>query len=154
MNTISPCIFIPKKVTDETLAQLPTQGKRLLEPFKSASGSSAIYILEDSDVDNEFEIHRHEADLWQCLEGEVEFEVGGELVEPWVKEDNDKEIKAKPGNARGTTKYQLRPGDILLIPAGQPHSHRTKGTARLYVTKIPMPEIPLVDTPRLCKPKK
>ncbi len=146
-NNLPDCVFIPKSVTDETLAVPATQGKRLLEPFKSASGSSAIYILEDSEVDNEFEVHRHEADLWICLEGEVEFEVGGELVLPWAKEGDDREIKAKVGNARGTTKYQLKTGDVLLIPAGQPHAHRTKGTARLYIVKIPQAEVPLEHVP-------
>lgn len=147
MNTLSPCVYIPKKVTDEALATPPTPGKRLLEPFKTASGSSAVYILEDCEVDNDFEVHRHEADLWQCLQGEVEFEVGGELIEPWAKEGDDREIKAKAGNARGTTKYALTAGDILLIPAGQPHAHRTKGVVRLYITKIPQSEVPLTSVP-------
>ena len=152
MAFIAPCVFIPKSVTDETLAVAPTPGKRLLEPFKSASGSSAIYILEDCEIDNEFEVHRHEADLWICLEGEVEFEVGGELVEPWAKKlpdgkEDTREIKAKPGSAQGTIKYTLHAGDVLLVPAGQPHTHRTKTHARLYVTKIPQKEISLADVP-------
>ena len=149
---LPPCLFISKSVTDETLAVSATAGKRLLEPFKSASGNPAIYILEDSAVDNEYEVHRHEADLWTCLEGEVEFEVGGELIEPWAKERKDgtidtREIKAKVGNARGGIKYTLHPGDILFIPAGVPHAHRTIGTARLYITKIPQPEVPLEGVP-------
>ena len=58
-----------------------------------------------------------------------------------------REIKAKVGNARGGIKYTLHPGDILFIPAGVPHAHRTIGTARLYITKIPQPEVPLEGVP-------
>lgn len=146
------CIFIPKSVTDETLAVPATQGKHLLEPFKSASGNPAIYLLEDSAVDNNFEVHRSEADLWICLQGEVEFEVGGELVNPRlrVRSDgsiDDLEIKADPGNIRGATKHILQRGDILFIPAGVPHAHRTQGTARLYIIKIPQPVVPLEEVP-------
>lgn len=152
MKSVHACIFIPKSVTDETLAAVATQGKHLLEPFKSASGNPAIYLLEDSAVDNNFEVHRHEADLWICLGGEVEFEVGGELIEPWTRKRADGsedtlELKAKPGNVCGGTKYTLRPGDILFIPAGVPHAHRTKGTARLYIIKIPQPVVPLEEIP-------
>ena len=154
MSNLSLCVYIPKKVTDDTLAVSPMQGKRLLEPFKSASGSSAIYVLEDCEVDNEFEVHRHEADLWICLEGEVEFEVEGELIDPWTKKnadgsENTLELKAKQGAARGTKKYTLHRGDILLIPAGQPHTHRTLTSARLYIIKIPQSEVPLSVVPGL-----
>ncbi len=145
-------MFIPKSVTDETLAVPPTQGKHILEPFKSASGGSMTFILEDCAVDNKCEVHRHEADLWTCLQGEVEFEVGGELIEPFVRKHADgskdgMEVRSNPGNIRGGTKYTLRPGDILFIPAGVPHAHRTQSTARLYVTKIPQTEVPLEAVP-------
>lgn len=151
-NKLPPCVFIPKSVTDETLAVPATQGKHILEPFKSASGIAKTYILEDVAVDNKCEVHRNEADLWTCLEGEVEFDVGGELVDPYERKHPDGsrdefEVRSAPGNIRGAARYTLRPGDLLFIPAGVPHAHRTKGTARLYFTKIPQPEVPLEGVP-------
>ena len=148
---ITNCIYIPRSVTDETLANPATIGKRLLEPLKSLSGN-VINILEDVAVDNECEVHRHEADLWICLEGEVKFEVGGELIEPRAKElktggIDTRELKSRPRNIRGATMYTLRQGDILYIPAGVPHAHRAAGTARLFIVKVPQREIPLDEIP-------
>ncbi|HEY4517677.1 MAG TPA: hypothetical protein VJI74_02205 [Candidatus Paceibacterota bacterium] len=143
-----PCVFIPKRVTEETLATAPAQGKHLLEPFKTAAVGSAINILEDDHLeDNQTEVHRHEADLWICLEGEVDFVVGGELIEPWAKEGDDRELKAKVDGIKNGTKHVLRQGDILFIPAGQPHVHTTKGTGRLYIIKVPQPLVELPDVP-------
>ncbi len=144
-------MFIPKSVTNETLAVPPTKGKRLLEPFKSASGGPHIFLLEDHEVVNDAEVHRHEADLWICLEGEVKFIVGGEMVNPWAKQlpdggEDTREIKAK--EIANGTKYTMRAGDVLYIPAGQPHVHNTDKTARLYIIKIPTLEmVPLEEVP-------
>ncbi|MEK7108723.1 MAG: hypothetical protein AAB844_01250, partial [Patescibacteria group bacterium] len=96
------CIVVSKSKIDETLAQSPSQGKRLLEPLKTlaAGAKLPINILEDKEVSNEAEVHRHEGDLWQCLEGEVTFVYGGQMLNPWAKQlpdggTDDREIKAK-----------------------------------------------------------
>lgn len=139
---LQPCAFISRREIDATLAVPATQGKRLLEPLKSITAANGIpiNILEDKEVSNEVEVHRHEGDLWGCLEGEVTFVYGGELVEPWAKKladgnTDDRELKAK--SIRGGTEVTLTAGDWLWIPAGQPHRHRTDKTARLYIIKIP-----------------
>ena len=127
-----PCVFIPSDVTKQTLATSAMQGKHLLEPFKSAAAGSAINILEDHELtDNQTEVHRHEADLWICLEGEVDFVVGGELVEPWAKKlpdgsEDTRELKANVDGIRGGTAHTLTAGDILFFPSGQPPPHTTK----------------------------
>lgn len=134
--------FIPKNIIDETLANSPTPGKKLLEPLKSFGKESGlpINILEDMDIVNEAEVHAHEADLWGCLEGEVTFIYGGELLNPRTKKNPDgsfdeRELRAK--ETKGGTTVILRPGDWLYIPAGEPHQHSAKGVARLYIIKIP-----------------
>ena len=147
------CIVVSKSKIDETLAQSPSQGKRLLEPLKTlaAGAKLPINILEDKEVSNEAEVHRHEGDLWQCLEGEVTFVYGGQMLNPWAKQlpdggTDDREIKAK--EISGGTEVALHPGDWLWIPAGQPHLHKTDGTARLVIIKIPTREIvPLAAVP-------
>lgn len=151
-SSLKPCVFLSNRVVAETLALSPVQGKHPLQPFSNQAKDAGvpITILEDNVVVNDAEVHRHEADLWVCLEGEVEFIVGGTLVNPWAKDlgegkKDDREIKAKE-IADGTS-YLLGKGDVLWIPAGQPHSHRTTGTARLYVIKVSQPEIDLADVP-------
>jgi mannose-6-phosphate isomerase-like protein (cupin superfamily) len=137
------CVLVRKEEIDKTLATEPTAGKKLLEPLKSfaAANKLPLNILEDKEVlNNEAEIHKHEGDLWLCLEGEVKFIYGGELVEPWVKKnpdgtENPNEIKAK--QIKNGTEAVLKPGDWLWIPAGQPHQHICPKTSRLYIIKIP-----------------
>lgn len=149
----STSVFIPRSQVDAALSEKPEQGKRLLKPPKSIwqTQGMPINVLEDHSVSNDAEVHRHEADLWICLQGEVEFVVGGEMVNPWAKElqnggIDDREIKAR--EIRDGTSYILHEGDILWIPAGEPHLHKTDGTARLYIIKIPtLKEFPLTDVP-------
>lgn len=139
---MSKCVFIQKKYIDETLATPQEQGKRLIEPLKTFSRENAVpfNILEDKEITNDAEIHKHEADLWLCLEGEVQFIYGGELVDPWVHKnadgtENTNELKAK--TIRDGTETILHPGDWLWIPAGEPHQHICAGVARLAIIKIP-----------------
>lgn len=69
-------VFIPRKVIDDSLAVSAEPGKRLLEPLKAfaLAHELPIQILEDTQIDNEAEVHRHEGDLWICLDGEAEFQ--------------------------------------------------------------------------------
>lgn len=97
-------------------------------------------MLEDQAVSNDAEVHTHEDDLWVCLEGEVSFIYGGEMVDPKAKTlmngtVDEREWKSK--TLVGGTDITLHPGDWLWIPAGQPHQHRCATTARLMIIKIP-----------------
>ncbi len=137
------CVLVRKEDIDKTLATAPTQGKKLLEPLKSlaAANKMPLNILEDKEVlSNDAEVHMHEADLWLCLEGEVKFIYGGEMIDPWFKKNSDgsedqREVKAK--SIRGGAESVLKPGDWLWVPAGQPHQHLCEGTARLAIVKVP-----------------
>lgn len=136
------CVLVRKEKIAETLATAPVVGKKLLEPLKSlaAANKMPLNILEDKEVlNNEAEVHMHEGDLWLCLEGEVKFIYGGEMVDPWFKKNADgsedkREVKAK--QIKNGEESILKPGDWLWIPAGQPHQHLCEGTARLVIIKI------------------
>lgn len=150
---LAECMFIAGALVGETLRSKPQQGKRLLEPLKAfaAANGLPLNVLEDHEVSNEAEVHRHEGDLWLCLQGEVAFVYGGEMVDPWAKAlpdggMDDCEIKAN--EIRGGTERVLMTDDWLWIPAGQPHLHRTAKTARLAIIKIPAKElVPLEAVP-------
>ena len=82
----------------------------------------------------------HEADLWHCLEGEVFFVCGGEMVDPWFGEnadgsENKNEVTAK--EIKNGTTFVLKPGDWLYIPAGVAHQHKCEKVVRLAIIKIP-----------------
>ncbi|OGG42976.1 hypothetical protein A2841_00270 [Candidatus Kaiserbacteria bacterium RIFCSPHIGHO2_01_FULL_48_10] len=153
--------YIPHTVITETLgSELSTlpDGKYNPDPLKSLVKESGVpaSILVDKNVPygtNEAEVHRHEADLWICIDGEVSFMVGGALVNPWIKKnpdgtENDLELKAKE-IANGIT-HTLHAGDVLYIPEGNPHVHWTEGTnaARLWIIKLPAKVVvPLSEVP-------
>ncbi|MDP3726187.1 MAG: cupin domain-containing protein [bacterium] len=139
---MSNSVFISKKQIDETLKTVPTQGKRLLDPLKTFAVEQKLplNILEDKEISNDAEVHVHEADLWHCLEGEVTFICGGEMIDPWIHKnadgtENKNEIKAK--KIQDGKKIVLHPGDWLYIPAGEPHQHMCPETTRLVIIKIP-----------------
>lgn len=137
------CVLVRKEEIAKTLATAPTQGKKLLEPLKGLAAANKLpfNILEDKEVlNNEAEIHKHEGDLWLCLEGEVTFIYGGELFEPWPKKLPDGKVDEREWKAKeilGGTESVLKPGDWLWIPAGQPHQHQCSGVSRLAIIKIP-----------------
>ena len=58
-------VFIHRGLAEETLKAQTLQGKRLLEPFKkfAAENGLPVNILEDREVSNKAEVHRHEAHL-------------------------------------------------------------------------------------------
>lgn len=133
---------MPKQVIDQALSSPPAQGKRLLEPLKSHARLSGfpVNILEDQNVWNNAEVHKNEDDLWLCLEGEVKFIYGGELIAPRaaVAADgtiNENELKAE--EIAGGEQVILHSGDWLYIPAGEPHQHGAEKVARLAIVKLP-----------------
>ncbi len=143
-NTNNQCALINKELIEKALLQEYSSSpvKKLIEPIKAFSAENKIpfNILEDVNINNDAEIHKHEADIWYCLDGEVTFVYGGELVDPWVKKNadgtvDDREWKGK--TIKNGTEVILKPGDWLWIPAGQPHQHMTNTRARLVIIKIP-----------------
>jgi mannose-6-phosphate isomerase-like protein (cupin superfamily) len=136
-------IHIPKDKIDKTLKVLPVYGKKLLEPFKSFAKANNLpfHILEDHNLlTNEAEIHKQDSDLWFCLEGEVVFVCGGELINPELKLKPDgvlNELEIKGAGIKDGVTFVLKPGDWLWIPPGEPHQHTCKGTVRLVIIKIP-----------------
>lgn len=135
-------IHIPNSLIEESKNTPPQQGKRSLEPLRSFAKEHGVplAILEDTNIENEAEVHKTKADLWQCIEGEATFTIGGEMVEPYTKKnsagiEDPNELFAK--KTAGGKEQVMRAGDWLWIPAGLPHTHRAKGTARFFVIKVP-----------------
>lgn len=136
-------VHVLKRDIDATLNAPALQGKNFPEFFKSFALKNKLpfSILEDTNVTNDAEVHVKEGDLWHCLQGEVVFVCGGKLVEPRCRlnadgSKNKNELYAKKIN--GGTEFLVHSGDWLWIPAGEPHQHSAKDTARLVIIKIPL----------------
>lgn len=116
--------LIKKETIEEALSNKVTKGTKHLEPLKSLHFNKEIpfSIIEDSEVNNLPEVHENEADLWYCLEGEVEFICGGNIVNNEIKNG---------------IRYLVKKGDWLYIPANEAHQHNCEKTARLIIIKIP-----------------
>lgn len=138
------CLIVRKEKISKTLANKPISGRRLLEPLKSLviSQNLPFKIFEVVNVPKiEFyEIHKHEADLFCCLEGKLVFAYGGKLVNPKFSESNgiiDKNtLLAK--KIKDSKKTVLKSGDLIFVPPGQPHAQKCAGIARFMIIKIPM----------------
>lgn len=145
---LNKAYLIPARIFLESLAKSPVDGKHQLEPFMTWAKEMGIpvNVLEDHNFNvGAPEVHRHEEDVWIGVEGEAKFIVGGELVEPWTKEGDDREVKGK--SIRGGEEVKMGQWDFLRIPAGQPHQH-TALHGRLIIIKLPAKEIfPLERVP-------
>ena len=155
------CGLVPASVVKETLGIPPASldsGKIQPEPFSGSTKKSAVPVifLVDNNIPQgttKVEVHRHEADIFMCIDGEVEFQVEGSLVAPWIwtsPEGKKNDLELRASEIQGGVTYHLTAGDILHIPAGQPHIHWTKpgGFARMWVIKIPTPTlVPFEDIP-------
>lgn len=147
-----PNAFIIKKEEIEHIlsSTAPIRGKHILEPLKTLALEQDLpfKILEDHEAVNEAEIHRTVGDLWYCLQGEVTFIYGGELMEPKIKVRRDgttDENELLAEEISGGANVILKPGDWLWIPAGVAHQHSCVGTARLMIIKIPKTDDPHME---------
>ena len=130
--------YFPQSALADVLKAVPQQGKRML-PLPMGLADMPLGILEDQAVENAPEVHRSEGDLWQCLEGEATFVVGGEVVGVRERERADGTLNSDEltgERIEGGATYILRSGDWLWIPPGVPHQHAASGTARLAIIKI------------------
>lgn len=137
-------IYVPKEDIGATLDKPPVKGKNLLEPFRTFALENKLpfSILEDTAVSNDAEVHAREGDLWFGLEGEATFLCGGELVEPKYRlnaDGTENKDEAYSPKIKDGVEFIVRAGDWLWIPAGEPHQHSAKQTARLVIIKIPLP---------------
>jgi len=103
----------------ETLAEYP--GHCAMLSFRSRSGMA--------------EVHENFADLFYVLEGRATMVTGGTLA--GARTTNPGEIRGD--SVEGGARQEMRPGDVLHIPAGLPHQVLVSGenTITSMVFKIP-----------------
>lgn len=111
-----------------------------------ASGKSALTLSTLVDHENhyvliagrtgpgEVEVHEHWIDYMAIQQGEAEFTFGGSLTGARDTGPGEK----RGGTITGGTVVTIRPGDFLVVPAGQPHLTMIKpgSTFRAIVFKV------------------
>lgn len=76
------------------------------------------------------EIHEKETDIFYIMDGSATIVVGGTAVEP--KQTRPGQMTAK--DIQDGQTYNLRKGDVLVIPAGTPHWFRQVNGSINYLT--------------------
>src|SRR5262245_37433867 len=110
-------------VTANAQSPVYIDSQKVLENFGKQGGNplvpgEAYRVQTDRRTANgNIEIHEKETDIFYVMDGSATLIAGGTAVEPKV---------TRPGHATdkgikdGQT-YELKKGDIVVIPAGQPH---------------------------------
>ena len=99
------------------------ENQRVLDNFEKKNGNPLIpgeaYSVQTNrrTANGNIEIHEKETDIFYVLDGSATIIVGGTAVEP--KQTRPGQLTAKE-IANGQS-YNLKKGDVLVIPAGQPH---------------------------------
>jgi len=99
------------------------ESQRVLDNFEKKGGNPLIpgdaYNVQTNrrTANGNIEIHEKETDVFYVIDGSATIIVGGTAIEP--KPMRPGQMTAKD-IANGQS-YNLKKGDVLVIPAGQPH---------------------------------
>jgi mannose-6-phosphate isomerase-like protein (cupin superfamily) len=111
------------KLQKEMSILATSAGKRINNPIfgEKALPFTFALTIERETIDTQFEYHDDRDHLFQILDGETTYEVGG------TPQGGHAE---KPGQwhsptSVGTSVVKLQKGDMLLIPRGMPHKRAT-----------------------------
>lgn len=104
-------------------------GEQLL---KNSHKSVIVFRLLTSDeMSPKAEIHENYTDIFLVKEGEEEFFIGGEIVDKESVDDGE----WSGSNLVGARKYNIKAGDVVIIPKGVPHRHGV-GQIKMMVVKV------------------
>lgn len=85
--------------------------------FPVPTGPEATFLAARRDKAGDVEVHKANNDEFVVQSGHATVIVGGELT--GAHETTPGEMRG--GEIKGGTRYPMGPGDVLWIPAGQPH---------------------------------
>ncbi len=117
-------LFPAEKLADEWKALEAAPANKTLV---NGGTYTIIYTVETNHAAKEFEYHEGRDHILHVIEGTTMYQVGGtpkgaHSTGPgeWLAPDSE-----------GATTYNLKAGDLLLIPRGTPHKRTTTGTVKL-----------------------
>lgn len=121
-------LLTAEKLSDAMKTLEATPGNDNLFDAKSLP-ITIVMTTEDHKSAKEFEYHAGRDHIFQILDGETKYEVGG-------TPKNARNIR--PGEylaseSEGATTLLLKKGDMLVIPRGTPHKRTTAGSVTLLL---------------------
>lgn len=93
---------------------------------------TCVLTVETNKAGKEFEWHEGRDHIFQILEGETTYELGGTPEGAHMTKPS--EWLAPKMN--GATTVTLKKGDILMIPRNTPHRRTTKGSVTFYLFSV------------------
>jgi mannose-6-phosphate isomerase-like protein (cupin superfamily) len=105
-----------RHITDAELAKL-SSGPGALTLCTLADHENFYVLVAGRTGPGEVEIHRHWADYMAIQQGEAEFTSGGAATGTRVTGEGE----LRGGTIAGGKTVTLRPGDFVMVPAGEPH---------------------------------
>ena len=112
------------------------ENQRVLDNFDKPNGNPLIpgdgYAVQTNKrvKNGNIEIHEKETDIFHIMDGSATIIVGGTAVEP--KQTRPFQLTAK--DIQGGQSYDLKKGDVLVIPAGTPHWFKQVNGSIHYLT--------------------
>ena len=105
-----------KLFSDQELAKL-SSGKGPLTLSTVVDHENHYVLIAGRTGPGEVEVHEHWIDYMAIQQGEAEFTFGGSLTGARDTGPGEK----RGGTITGGTVVTIKPGDFLVVPAGQPH---------------------------------
>ncbi len=118
------------------VGQTYVENQRVLDNFDKPNGNPLIpgdgYAVQTNKrvKNGNIEIHEKETDIFHIMDGSATIIVGGTAVEP--KQTRPFQLTAK--DIQGGQSYDLKKGDVLVIPAGTPHWFKQVNGSIHYLT--------------------
>ena len=112
------------------------ENQRVLDNFDKPNGNPLVpgegYAVQTNKrvKNGNIEIHEKETDIFYVMDGSATIVVGGTAVEP--KQVRPLQLTAK--DIQGGQNYNLKKGDVLVIPAGTPHWFKQVNGSINYLT--------------------
>lgn len=112
-ESASPVYIDHQKVESNFKHALP-----IPDLFAGQSGAAHYRVRASRHNDpTEVEIHTKDTDVFYVTSGTATFAAGG--TSPDAKQSSPNELRGK--TIEGATTYELKPGDVMIVPHGIPH---------------------------------
>ena len=130
------CLTISTRAAEVSTAPVYVESQRVLDNFEKKNGNPLVpgdaYSVQTNRrvANGNIEIHEKETDIFYVLDGSATIIVGGTAVEP--KQTRPGQLTAK--EISNGQSVNLKKGDVLVIPAGQPHWFKQVNGSINYLT--------------------
>ncbi len=122
----------------EVCRSLIGAGKHVILLSGDWKGPYAVAVVVIDDIKASAEVHKTSADVWQVIDGNATFILGGSLLMPTEKISGELiEETIIADTITGGEPIKIFPGDVIDVPPGVPHQIDARGgRVELLINKI------------------